>query len=255
MSGKGTGKDAFTSWIIKWFLCCFPFCKIPCTANTGKQLKHVLWAEIRKWLRGSNVEDWLVLQSEKVFFKEQGGKEWFAVALTANVKGTKEEQAETLAGYHEENLMVVIDEASGLPDPVFKPLEDTLTWPVNFVLMIFNPTRRTGYAKDSQYKNRKEWICLHWDAEESEIVTRESIEAKERRYGRGSNMFRMTVTGLPPHSDPDTLIPPEWVELAVDRDIGDVSEEPLFLGVDVGAGGDPSIILHRRGNKVERIGI
>ena len=53
MSGAGTGKDAFTSWVILWFLFCFPSPKIPCTAPTAHQLRDVLWAEINKWIRHS----------------------------------------------------------------------------------------------------------------------------------------------------------------------------------------------------------
>ena len=44
-SGKGTGKDAEASWLILWFLICFTNSKIPCTAQTGHQLKDVLWSE------------------------------------------------------------------------------------------------------------------------------------------------------------------------------------------------------------------
>ncbi len=95
MSGQGTGKDALASWLIIWFLCCFPYPKIPCTAPTAHQLRDVLWSEINKWLRQSAVKDWLTWQSDKVFFTEAGGKEWFATGRTANPKSTLEEQAET----------------------------------------------------------------------------------------------------------------------------------------------------------------
>ena len=88
MSGQGAGKDGLASWLIIWFLCCFPYPKVPCTAPTGHQLRDVLWSEVNKWLRGSLVKDWLVWQSDKIFFKESGGKEWFAVARTTNPKAS-----------------------------------------------------------------------------------------------------------------------------------------------------------------------
>ncbi len=253
MSGQGTGKDAFASWVILWFLCCFPFPKIPCTAPTDKQLKVILWAEISKWLRDSHVESWLTWQSEKVFLKDHGGKEWFAVAKTVNVKGSADDQAETLAGFHEDFLMAVMDEASGIPDPVFKPIEGTMTGKCNFVLMIFNPTRSYGFAVDSHVKNRQDWVCLKWNAEESELVSRSHVERMERKYGRDSNAFRIRVKGLPPLADTDTLIPWDWVMNAVEREIEPLEDDPLLFGVDVGAGGDKSVILHRRGGLVERL--
>jgi hypothetical protein len=250
MSGQGTGKDAFAAMAIIWFLCCFPYPKIPCTANTGNQLKDVLWSEVNKWLRGSLVEDWLVWQSEKIYWKEAGGKEWFATARTVNAKASADNQAETLAGRHEDYMMVVVDEASGIPEPVFRPLEGGLTGVCNFILMVFNPTRRSGFAIDSQFKNRQDWVCLHWDAEKSENVSREHVERYERKYGRDSNAFRIRVKGQPPLAEDDTLIPWDWVMAAADREVEVSDDDVRKIGVDVGGGGDKSAICLRQGAKV-----
>ncbi|MCK5236196.1 MAG: hypothetical protein KAR06_04345 [Deltaproteobacteria bacterium] len=259
MSGKGTGKDFLAAALIIWMLCCFPWPKIPCTANSGKQLKDVLWSEIKKLLNGSFVEDWVEVQSERVFSKapkkDDWGKRWFATARTVNVKGTVDEQAEALQGFHEKYMMVVIDEASGLPDAVFKPFETTLTGFCNFVIMIFNPTRSTGYAIESHKKNRDDWIPLQWSSEDSELVGgtpqgRALIARLERKYGRDSNTFRVCVLGLPPVADADTLIPYDWVIEAVDRNIEPLDDDPLVYGIDVGAGGDDSIMAPRHGGKI-----
>ena len=53
-------------------------------------------------------------------------------------------------------------------------------------------------------------------------------------------------------ADSDTLIPYDWVMDAKEREIGDESD-PIIKGVDVGAGGDNSIILTRQGCKVTKI--
>lgn len=255
MSGMGTGKDAFTSMVILWFLCCFPRALIPCTAPTGHQLHDVLWREVNKWRMGDHtdpplVKDWVTWQAEKIYHTPEKGKEWFAIPRTANPKANAEELAGTLQGFHEEYMMIVADEASVIPDPVFKPLEGTLTGKCNFILMIFNPTMTTGFALDSQTKDRDQWVCLHWDAEESELVTKESIQHKEEKYGRDSNYFRVTVKGLPPISSSDTLIPWEWVQDAINADLQPTPEDPEVFGLDIGAGGDPSIILPMQGPKV-----
>lgn len=263
MSGKGTGKDWLAAAVIIWFLMCFPNVKIPCTANSGKQLKDVLWSEIKKLLQGSLVEEYIEVQTERVYFKGPGvkkadwGKRWFAVARTVNVKQSSEAQAETLQGFHEDYMMIVIDEASGLPYPVFAPLETTLTGLCNFVFMIFNPMRSRGYAIDSHMKDREDWVCLQWSAEDSDIVNKDQIARMERKYGRESNAFRVNVLGKPPTADTDTLIPFDWVMDAVDRwKSGEYladPDDPLVFGIDVGAGGDKSIIVPRQGRRVERL--
>lgn len=250
MSGKGTGKDTYGALAIQYFLSAFPFCKIPCTAPTGHQLKDVLWGEINKWLRQSKIKDSLTWQSDKIYFNEHEGKEWFAVARTCNPRATAEEQAETLAGFHEDFLMIVIDEASRVPDPVYKALEGTLTGKCNIIILIFNPTRSKGFAIESQNRDRHRWICLRWNAEESENVQESQIEFMRKKYGKDSNMYRIMVQGLPPLSGEKLLIQWDWAEDAIDRDVEPIPADPLIFMIDVGAGGDPSVLTRRRGPKV-----
>lgn len=256
MSGKGNGKDACTAWVILWFLCCFPRALIPCTAPTAHQLRDVLWREINKWRVGEDpadpplIKDWVTWQSDKVFFTPAEGKEWYAIGRTANPKASEAEVAETLSGLHEDYQMIVGDEAAAIHELVFRDLEGTLTRKCNFMLLIFNPTRETGYAVESQFKYRDKWVCLHWNSEDSELVTRESIEFKKQKYGVDSNFYRVTVLGLPPLVSSDTLIPYAWAIDAIDRDVEPLREDICIAGIDVGAGGDPSIFLSRRGPKV-----
>ena len=249
MSGHGTGKDAFASWVILHFLTTRPFCKIPCTAPVGPQLKTVLWSEIHKWLRQSILSDYIVWQAEKVYFKEAQGREWFCIPRTINPKAGAEEQAETIAGFHEDNLLFVIDEASGVPDPVYRPIEGGLTGKVNFVLIIFNPTQNHGYALETQTKHRRDWLCLQWNAEESDLVDAAQLERMARKYGKDSNAYRVRVLGMPPLATPDTLIPWEWVMAAVNREIEVGVHDPTVLGIDVARqlGGDESVILRSQG--------
>src|SRR5574337_380694 len=247
MSGQGTGKDAFAAWAILWFLICWPIPKIPATASSGKQLKSVLWSEIAKWLNASRIKDLVKWESEKVYLTELKGQQAFADARTYNVKHGADEQAETLAGYHEEFMLYVVDEASAVPDPVFRPIEASMTQTCNIALLIFNPTRSTGYAIDSHTRYRRDWVTEHWDAEESERVTRESIEAKARKHGRESNFFRIRVKGLPPVAEKGALIPWEKIMDAVDRPLEPTSEDPTVMALDVGAGGDDSALSESRG--------
>lgn len=257
MSAKGVGKDCAAAWIILWFMVCYPRAKIPCTAPSGHQLNDVLWAEIRKWIHQANkinsglMDDLITWYAETVRTSDGMG---MAMARTCRTTGSAEEQAETLAGKHEDYMMVVVDEASGVPDAVFRPLETTLTGLCNFALIIFNPTRTTGFAIDSQYKHRDMWCCLQWSALESENVTNTQIERMRAKYGENSNMYRIAVLGLPPIADDDAIIPLEWVLRAVNReDIYVADGARRKAGGDVGAGVDPTIFLVRKGKRVEHI--
>ena len=247
MSGVGTGKGATASWIIIWFLTVFPFPKIAVTSPSAKQLQITLWAELAKWHQRSKLKDWFTWQTDKFFFNEAKGQQWFAVTRTANTKNSAEEQAETLAGLHEDYLLIIGDEASGIPDPVFRPLESTLTRMCNLCLLFFNPTRAKGFAIDTHNRDRENWLSYRWNAEESEVVTKDSVERLAKKYGRDSNTFRIRVLGLPPLSGENTVIPWEWIIDAVDRELEVVIDDPTIYSLDVGAGGDESCLLHRTG--------
>lgn len=261
MSGQGPGKDAWLSWFMIWFLFCFPNVLIPCTARGHAQLKNILWSEVGRWLNKQDIEgnylvvqdirEAIVVQGDKIFMKALGGNKNFAFPKTANPKDSPEAQAGTLYGYHDDYMAIIIDEAAHVLDPVFKPLEGTLTKPVNFILLAFNPVKRTGFAIESQRGEFSDkWVKLHWDAEESELVTKDHIEYMAGRHGRNSNTFRTLVKGLPPIAEEGALIPDDWVWAAVERELTPADDDPMIGGLDVGGGGDNSILTIRHGLRV-----
>lgn len=251
-SGHGTGKDASAAWLIIWFLSTRPYAKVVCTAPTARQLADILWSEVSKWLRNSLVADEFVIQKDKIF-KKEAPKEWWARAVSTSVKATTEDQAETLAGFHGDHLLIVVDEASGVPDPVFTPLEGAMTQDDNRVLLIGNMTKNNGYFFDSHFHPSlsKNWKRLHWDSRKSTNVSRDMIQYFSDKYGEESNVFRIRVAGDPPLESENTLISLAWALQCVGNEITPLEDDPLYLGVDVARyGEDCSIVLPRRGNLI-----
>jgi len=275
-SGHTTGKDAFAAWCILHFLICTLYPKIICTAPTDSQLRAILWSEINKWLRRSKIKDFITAQAEKIYFTEAGGKEWFAIPRTVSTNSSEDEQAETIAGFNAPFKLIVVDEASGVADAVFRPLEGGLGGKLNLVLMIGNVTKNHGFFYNSHYGTARssndtnsfevtnavaqvythpgEWICKRWNAEESENVNRDHVARMERKYGRDSNAFRIRVLGLPPNATPDALVPWDWLLAAVDREIDAAPDDPLAIGVDVARFGDDlSVIVAGHGPVIEEV--
>ncbi|TAN40585.1 MAG: hypothetical protein EPN22_17270 [Nitrospirae bacterium] len=251
MAGKGIGKDAWMSWIIMWFTLFHPYAKVPCTSVSADQIQKVLWSELAKWLHTSLVAPFFKLQADKLFYldlpAQVQGRRWFAFPKTANPKAGEQEQTEGSAGIHENYVMVAVDEASGLSDAEFQPFESTLTGMCNFFVMIFNPTRATGYAVRTHEEDAPYWVTMRWNAEDSEIGNKAVQERLLEKYGRDSNPYRIRVLGLPPITDAQTLIPWDWIQEAKERELEGYENELLVKGVDCGAGGDKSIIVSRRG--------
>lgn len=251
-SGHGTGKDASASWAILWFLCTRVYAKVVCTAPTARQLNDILWSEISKWLRESAIQLDFVVQRDKIFHKD-APKEWWARAVSPSVRADPDDQAETLAGFHGDHLLIVVDEASGVEDPVFIPIEGAMTQEDNRVVLIGNPTKNRGYFHDTQFHPEisKEWFKLHWDSRDSENVKSDYPIYMATKYGVDSNIFRIRVAGEPPLEDERTLIPLFWAEQCIGKEIEVAEEEPIYLGVDVARyGEDKSIVLPRHGLRV-----
>jgi len=251
-SGHGVGKDALASWAGLHFLTTRAFPKVVCTAPTARQLSDVLWSEMSKWLRQSLVKDEFVIQADKIFHKD-APKEWWIRAVSPSVKASKEDQAETLAGFHGDHLLIIVDEASGVADPVYVPLEGALTQEDNRVLLIGNMTKNSGYFWETHFHPtiRNKWCKLHWDSRKSSNVSKEMVDYFAEKYGIDSNVFRIRVMGEPPVDDAASFIPLSWGISCVGNPIEVDPEWPLTLSVDVAREGDDvSIILPRRGFKV-----
>ena len=248
-----TGKDASASWVILWFMVTRPFAKVACTAPTNRQLRDILVSELSKWLRKSIVADEFVIRKDVIHHKD-APKEWWIRFISPSVKATKEEQAETLAGLHGDHLLIVCDEASGIPDPTFIPLEGAMTQPDNKVILIGNMTKSSGYFHETHFHNEisKDWTKLHWDSRKSSNVDKSYPEYMARKYGVDSNIFRIRVEGNPPLQDETTLIPLWAAQQCVGNEVLIAEDEPLYLGVDVARyGDDSSIILPRQGIRID----
>lgn len=243
-SGHGTGKSTFEAWCVLWFLSCYFPCKVPCTAPTSHQLEDVLWSEIAKWHRrlseripalGDQFE-W----SAGAFRMKAAPNESFAVARTS-----RPERPEALQGFHSENILFLIDEASGVSDNVFEVAEGALSTEGAFVVMAANPTRQSGYFFDSHHKMRSAWAALHWNGEESPMVSRQYVENMAKKYGRQSPVFKVRVLGDFVGAA-DGVISLELLEAAKIRDVALNEAAPIVWGLDVARFGDDSCALAKR---------
>lgn len=263
MSGKGTGKDFWTALVACSFLARFEYLKGLATANTEKQLKNVLWSEFSKIISLSKkdkdgipvLKHMIEVQSDKMYWKKlkdkkDVGKRWFIEAVTTKPNATKDEMNTSLGGRHERFQLFILDEASTLSDAVLEAIEGTLTGVLNILIVIFNPTRNKGFAYRSQYEDSKRWVTIRWNSEESEIYSKQQLQIMRDKYDEDSNPYRINIKGLPPLTDANTLFDAEWISEAIEKNIVPLEDDPVMVGVDVGAGGDKSVICIRQGGKV-----
>lgn len=236
-SGHGIGKSTVEAWVVLWFLATRPFPKIPCTAPTQHQLFDILWAEISKWLRNSPaLSGEIVWTKEKVYMKNYP-EEWFAVTRTASTP-------DALQGFHADDVLYIIDEASGVADTIFEPVLGSLSTAGARLLMCGNPTQLSGFFYDSHHKNRASYSTFHIDGRNSSRVSPEFVQTIIRMYGEDSDVFRVRVAGEFPLQEDDIFIPLSLVESSIMTET-QAREKPeiIHIGCDVARFGDDKTVI------------
>mgnify|MGYP001558825965 CR=1 FL=1 len=251
-SGHGVGKSNFDARVIYWFLCTRIPTKILITAPTKHQISDILFPELHKIKRtmlpelASQIED-----TEGKLFLKGASNECFAVARTS-----RKEVPEAFQGVHEENVLILADEASGIADDVFITGEGSLSTPDSYCLLTSNPTRRSGFFADIFLKQemRDTWATMKVSCFDSPVVDPNYITYIEKKYGKGSNTYRIRILGEFPTSDEDVLIPRYLVEEAAERT--EIIQAPYreIWGVDVARSGpNKSVLLRRAGRQLTRL--
>jgi phage terminase large subunit len=133
-SCNASGKSYISARIALAFLTLKPGSIVITTAPTWRQVKDVLWREIRTALKMSPYK---LTDKQANQVGLDISEDWFAVGLS-----TKD--AEKFFGYHADDILVIVDEASGIEEEVYVGV-DAVTPNVNaHVLMIGNPTNPDG---------------------------------------------------------------------------------------------------------------
>lgn len=244
-SGHGIGKTAAIAVIILWFISVFPFPKIVATAPSKGQLLDVLWPEIKKWQRnfrfGKDYE-W----TKTRLSHSQYGEDWFASARTSN-------KPEAMAGIHGEHVLLIFEEASGIPQEVFTTMEGAETDEGALKILISNPTKTTGAFYDAFHKNKEEYYTFTFSCLDSPRVKKGYAEKIARKYGINSNIYRVRVLGEFPLQEDDVIIGIDTVERAQERfmnlskeDIEKIQSEgdEISFGVDVARFGDDESTIY-----------
>ncbi len=238
-SGHGCGKSTVEAWLIWHYLCCRYFPKIPCTAPSKHQLYDVLWAEISKWHRKmSPIYRFQFEWTKEKVFNVDFPEEWFAAARTAT-----KENPDALQGIHADYVLRVVDEASGVPEPIFEVSDGAHGKIETKEIMCGNPTKLEGTFFRSHHKDKDHYRTFQWSCLDSPIAPKRYAIRMERKYGKDSNIYRVRVLGLFPLADGDSFIPFYLVEDARHRDIIPQVGMPVVFGVDVARYGDDSTVI------------
>jgi phage terminase large subunit len=270
-SAHGPGKTAVEAWLGWLFLHFYDDSRVVATAPTQSQLNDILWPEYAKWhakMPNSMARMWDVSGTHiRSVIKP---KTWFAVSRTSN-------KPANLQGFHNANLFIEIDEASGVPADVFEVIEGAMSeageeGKVAKLLIGGNPNFTTGELFDAFGKNKAlyERMTITGDAAVltelkvkqggvsptngtvyySKRVKEAYRSLIERKYGLEGAVYDVRVRGMFPRQDDKAVIPLEWAERARGRALPnfDKHADAFTLVLDVARfGGNETVLGTFRG--------
>lgn len=261
VSGRGIGKSAFVAWLNLWVMSTVLGASGITTANTEGQLKSRTWAELGKWHTLAINSHWF----EKTALSLRPTP-WFEEALKRQLKVDTgyyyaqaqlwdEDNPDAFAGAHNmAGVLLIFDEASGIPAPIWKVSEGFFTEPVlhRYWFVFSNGRRNTGPFFECFHAHRDTWNRTQIDSrtvEGTDIAVYEGIIAK---YGEDSDEARVEVKGEFPRQGDKQFISRDIVDQAIARypELPDDEWAPLMLGVDPARYGDDSTVMYwRQGRK------
>jgi phage terminase large subunit len=249
-AGHGVGKSTACSWALIWHMSCRYPQKSIVTAPTASQLFDALFAELKSWLNKLPpvLKESFEVFSDKITFKAAPESSFISARTSSS------ERPEALAGVHSEHVLLVVDEASAVPESVFEAAAGSMSGHSATTILISNPTRNSGLFYKTHHDLAADWNRMHVSCVDNPLVAEDFVRQIEATYGRDSNAFRIRVLGEFALGDDDTLIPADLVDSAMNRDITVPANEPMIYGVDVARyGTDRTALCKRRGNVVIEI--
>lgn len=249
-AGHGVGKSTVCAWAIVWVMCTrFPQ-KAVMTAPTAGQLFDALFSELKAQVNKLPpvLRDSFDVLSDRISLKA-APESSFASARTSS-----SERPEALAGIHSENVLLIVDEASAVPEAVFEAAAGSMSGHSACTILIGNPTRNSGLFYRTHHELASDWDTMHVSCLDIPLVSKDFVEQIKATYGEGSNAYRIRVLGDFAIADNDTLIAAELVDAAMSRDVtADVSDGMVY-GLDVARfGTDRSALCKRKGNVVMEV--
>lgn len=254
-SMHGPGKTFGSALAIHWFNFCFPG-QVFITAPKHKQIVTRTWGEFRKILRRAPAWYQTLIDVKDTRITWFDDKDWAAFAESAK-------QPENLAGKHWPYQLVIVEEASGVPEALWPVIFGALsTGEIQLLLMISNPTRNTGAFAESHLSVREAHMYhrMHIRLEDTRRVSRKWVDDLRRKYGETSPIFKVRCLGEFAADDKNQLISSSWVAAAWEREFSeDGSLSRLRVSVDVADGGEDETVVtvcrhyesHVRGLKQE----
>lgn len=225
------------------------------TAPSGPQVKAILW----RYINRAHVKGNLVGRVNQT--------EWYiGDELVGYGRKPADYDPSAFQGIHARYVLVIIDEACGIPQALWDAADTLVTNDDSRILAIGNPDDPMSHFAQVA-KPGSGWNTITISAFESpnftdevipealkqELISPTWVEERKERWGANSALYISKVLGEFPEDTENGVIPLSWIRRCQNEAVPSEGND-TSLGLDVGAsvGGDETVIREVVGNTPER---
>jgi hypothetical protein len=259
-AGRAVGKSFLLAGLVLWWLYTRPRSLVITTGPDHRQVVSVLWKEIRRALQTCRVPlgyDHLTTgYASPQRLTVRDGTDWGALGFAAS-------QEEGFSGQHAAELLVIVDEASGVKAPIWEAIDGLAA---SRLVIAGNPIRY-----DCVFRERHDLAVggsasiatvpisslehPHARRDFSPIgaVSRSFLNQQREIHGENSPWWLSNILGQFPGAESVRFVPLGWLDACTrdtvpDDDLWrDHPDGPATIGVDIGGGvgADRSVVVVR----------
>ena len=152
-SCNGAGKTFTAAVAILWWLMSYDNAIVITTAPSERQVREILWRELRNLY--VPVRD--TIGGKLTRTRLEFGSKRYAYGFSTNTE-------DRFQGFHSGNILVIVDEASGVDEFIYNAIRGVITAKNSKLLLIGNPHGYAGTFYDAFHKNRKRFETIHVSA-------------------------------------------------------------------------------------------
>jgi hypothetical protein len=268
VSCNGAGKSGLAGIMAVWWVATHnpEDVAVICSAPTYVQIARVLFREIQDNFK----------LAEKNGYKLPGyitqAQEWKLEDGTVIAFGRRPADKDIVSafqGIHRRYVLVILDEAGGIPEDLYVATEAVTNTEGARVLAIGNPDNR-GTPFHKIFRDDPTWHKIKISAFDTPNFTEEKhtvpsellplliqeswVEKQKLSWGEDSARYRSKILAEFPDEADNTFFSQSNIDRGIDTEIPDDMTLPAVLGVDVARfGEDDSVAYINRGGRVRRL--
>jgi hypothetical protein len=246
-SCHGSGKSFIASRIAVAWIMCHPLgsARVVTSAPTAAQVSKILWHEIGRAHRQGNLPGTIGIGAVPNW---RIGREEVAFGRKPADKADRDDAMQAFQGIHAEYVLVILDEATGIPKWLWDAARSLATSEDSRILAIGNPDNPASEFANV-CKPGSGWnvlpisaFDLPWNTEEyvpkklqRHLTNEQWVLNSQRAWGATSPIYKSKVLGQFPKVSTDTLISPDLIEKAIYRDLSEkaAAEDRPRYGMDI----------------------